>query len=357
MFTLMTKEIIQIIMKKAKGRKMQEEKSYQEIRKDLVQKYKTEIVPKLVMWEKKRGSSLGSTIKILKWAGIIIGGYYAVVVFLAIISSLVVLISGQTEAFQVILALTLFAVFAPLELLPFALIVFFIWLFMYATKANNFQKEVKSYVMPLFCSCFPDLKWVPEKNHLTDFYKSSKIIPSFDTINYDDCFVGSYKGINYIIEEVDASRNGNKCSYPVFHGIIIRFNISKRFKKHTVIYPDILGNSSPSNDLHRTELEDVVFEKKYNVFTNDDVEARYIITPSLMEKLNNVKTSFQASDIYASFYAGVFFLGISTWENLFDYGSIVNSLTDPKPFIKMSEEIISILKLIDHFKLDQNIGM
>ena len=33
---------------------MEEEKSYQEIRRDLVEKYKTEVVPKLAEWEKER---------------------------------------------------------------------------------------------------------------------------------------------------------------------------------------------------------------------------------------------------------------------------------------------------------------
>ena len=343
---------------------MEEEKSYQEIRRDLVQKYKTEVVPKLAELEKNRSSSCNSAkisgIKILKWTGIIVGGYYTIIILLSIVLSLGALLLGYKEAIQYVLAFAIFAVVAPFDLLPFIIIIgLFIWLFKYGTNANKFQKEVKSIVMPIFCSCFPDLRWVPEKEHLTEIYKNLNILPNFDFLEYDDCFVGSYKGINFVIEEVDARVKGKNGSSSVFRGIVIRFkNFNKKFKGHTVIQPAFFSIiSSRNKNLHKTEMEDVVFEKKYNVYTNDDVEARYLITPTFMEKINKIKTVFKSEFVYCAFSCGQFFLSIHCSENLFDYGQIFNSLNDPKPFIKMSEEIISILKLIDYFKLDQDIGM
>ena len=202
--------------------------------------------------------------------------------------------------------------------------------------------------MPLVCSCFSDLKWVPNREHSTKLYISSGLIGFEDPkgMKYDDCFEGTYKDIDFIIEET-----------PYFPGVLIQVRkINKKFKGHTIIFPNYMGEYPPK-DLHYTEFEDVVFEKNYNVFTNDDVEARYLITPTLMERLDNIKVSFDAQFIYSTFYKGMFIMGIRTYDNLFDYASMDKSLIDLKPFIKMSEEIISILKLIDHFKLDQKIGM
>ncbi len=42
-------------------------------------------------------------------------------------------------------------------------------------------------------------------------------------------------------------------------------------------------------------MENVEFEKNFVVFSNDQVEARYILTPSLMEKILKLKTTFKVT--------------------------------------------------------------
>ena len=107
------------------------------------------------------------------------------------------------------------------------------------------------------------------------------------------------------------------------------------------------------NFLHKT----VEFEKKYDVFTDDEVEARYLITPSLMERLNNIKLSFKANKISASFYNDKFFIALHTNKDLFSIGSLTKPAYDPNQIFQMFEEMMSIYRLIDHFKLDQKIGL
>ena len=44
-------------------------------------------------------------------------------------------------------------------------------------------------------------------------------------------------------------------------------------------------------------------------------------------------------------------------RDMFKIGSLFKKVNDEKAFMKMYEELESIIKLIDHFKLDQKIGL
>lgn len=111
------------------------------------------------------------------------------------------------------------------------------------------------------------------------------------------------------------------------------------------------------NKLKHTELEDVEFNRKYDVFTNDEVDARYLITPSFMERLKNMKTAFEADGISCAFFGNLLIVAMSTRKELFSICSLVKPIDDRKQFVQMYEEIVSIIKLIDHFKLNQKIGL
>ena len=40
--------------------------------------------------------------------------------------------------------------------------------------------------------------------------------------------------------------------------------------------------------LQDVKLEDISFDKRFNVYTKDQVEARYLTTPTFMERLKNL---------------------------------------------------------------------
>ena len=133
--------------------------------------------------------------------------------------------------------------------------------------------------------------------------------------------------------------------------------MNKNFTGHTVIKPNSLMHITPSKALRHTELEDIQFEKKFDVFTVDEVEARYLITPSFMERLNEMKVAFTTDKVSCAFYEKYLFVALSTSKDLFSICSLFKKIDDPKQFFTMFEEILSIIKLIDHFKLNQKIGL
>lgn len=255
----------------------------------------------------------------------------------------------------------------------------------YEKAVKCFQKEFKNCIIKLVCNCFPKLSYstyireeilnyngdkigikyyLPQDDLILKKIEDAVIIPDLsaeDNIRFytrpNDYFYGIYKGISFDISEIKVCDDVKT----FFKGMVIRFNINKKIKGHTIIYPDSLMHISPSKNLHHTILEDVEFEKKFDVYTNDDVEARYLITTTFMDRLNNIKMSFDADKIYAAFHNGMLLLGLNTKLDLFDFDEISYIKKEPLPynlhFIKTLEGLISIYKLIDYFKLDQKIGL
>ena len=224
---------------------------------------------------------------------------------------------------------------------------------------KSFERKIKSKIMPTVCSCFDNLKWttIKETHISSDFYRMARAIGSYNRSSFDDIFIGSYKDVDFNIVEAEYRRKGRKSDITVFDGVIIDLDMNKNFTGHTVIAPDSIAHFSPSKKLRHTVLEDVVFEKKFDVFTDDEVEARYLITPSFMERLNNIKVAFKADKIGAVFYLNRLLIVIHTRKDLFSLCSLLKPVDDNRQFFQMYEEIISIIKLIDHFKLDQKIGL
>ena len=226
---------------------------------------------------------------------------------------------------------------------------------------KKFENEIKQKIMPYVCKCLGDLKWKYAQCSFEQLLCKSGIIDRYNRVSYDDSFTGIYKDINYEICETSfyykTGTGKNSSTRTVFKGVMIKLDMNKSFTGNTVIRPDTLKHASPAANLKHTTLEDVVFEKKFDVFTDDEVEARYLITPSFMERLNNMKTAFSADRVSCAFYDKYLLVGLHTSKDLFSICSLKEPVNDGKQFFTMFEEILSIIKLIDHFKLNQKIGL
>lgn len=226
---------------------------------------------------------------------------------------------------------------------------------------KKFENEIKQKIMPYVCKCLGDLKWKYAQCSFEQLLCKSGIIDRYNRVSYDDSFTGIYKDINYEICETSfyykTGTGKNSSTRTVFKGVMIKLDMNKSFTGNTVIRPDTLKHASPAANLKHTTLEDVVFEKKFDVFTDDEVEARYLITPSFMERLNNMKTAFSADRVSCAFIEKYLLVGLHTSKDLFSICSLKEPVNDGKQFFTMFEEILSIIKLIDHFKLNQKIGL
>ena len=112
----------------------------------------------------------------------------------------------------------------------------------------------------------------------------------------------------------------------LFLGLLIALAVFKLFidickKRNSMSF-------SLKND--KIELEDIKFSKRFNVYSKNQVEARYLVTPSFMERFLNLTTAFGTKKAKCAFFEDKIMIAISTTRNLFETGNLFTSLRNNK---------------------------
>ena len=142
--------------------------------------------------------------------------------------------------------------------------------------------------------------------------------------------------------------------------LMAEFEIPKNFSGNTCIYEKAATAKKlifkSKNGMEPVHLEDIKFSELYNVFSTDQIEARYLLTTAFIERFLNIKTAFKADYIRAEFLNNKLILVIGVSKDLFAMGN-VSKKTTGKTFVELFEELYSVLELIDTLKLNQKTGL
>lgn len=109
-------------------------------------------------------------------------------------------------------------------------------------------------------------------------------------------------------------------------------------------------------------LEDPKFNKRFSVYSYNQVEARYLCTPAFMDRLYNLKTVFGANKLKCSFYNNSdgepkLMIVIHTKKDLFELGDINKPIYEDTAIFEFYKEINSVYQIIDTLKLDSKTEM
>ena len=235
--------------------------------------------------------------------------------------------------------------------------------------SKSYRKEYKKRIITRITAFVDEgLTYTPEGTIPKSEFVKSEIFPlSCDRFNGEDHFRGKLGKTDIEFSEVVAkhrntSRSGSnkKDNYSIiFRGLFIIADFNKHFRTHTVVLPDTaerlfgkFGQALQSISLNRGELirlEDPVFEKEFCVYGDDQVEARYILTPSLMERILTFKRKWNTT-VYLSFLDSKVYIAIKMFKNLFEtrlFKSVVdyNFMEDNLRFLTLLTEIVEDLNL------------
>lgn len=97
-------------------------------------------------------------------------------------------------------------------------------------------------------------------------------------------------------------------------------------------------------------LEDIEFHKKFDVKAHNQIEARYLMTPSFIEQFNDLKFAFKAQKIDCYCWKDNILFVIYTKKNLFEFANLNKPLTNTDEINNFFTELDSIYKMIDYFK-------
>ena len=185
------------------------------------------------------------------------------------------------------------------------------------------------------------------------------ILPSYNRETCTDHVSGKVEDVPFEIIEahlIHRSRNrkNETTDTTVFRGLLARFDFPKPFKARTLVLADrgaifnALGGLFGSDE--RVRLEDPRFEKAFEVYSPDQIEARYLLTPAFMERLLSLKARVDCS-LCAAFDQGQLWLAIdgrreyfprfSVWRDLRRADQIRGLLRD----INLISDIARLLRL------------
>lgn len=242
---------------------------------------------------------------------------------------------------------------------------------LYKFLTKNYTKEFKEKIIkPLIhaidntLSYFSDT-YLPQKHFI-----SSEIFTSHpDRISGNDYVSGKIDGINIEFSDLHAEKKhkdskGRESWNTIFQGLFIVSEFNKHFKGKTVILPDsaqntfgdVIGGWLQSNNFSRSELvkmDNSTFEKEFVVYSTNQIEARYILSHALMEKLLTFKQKSR-HPLYVSFVGGSIYMAISYNKDLFE-PSVFHSLLDYKIAMEYVKTLHLAISVVEELKLNQKL--
>lgn len=229
----------------------------------------------------------------------------------------------------------------------------------------SYHQKVKSGLFSEVFKFLGEFDYVPEGRDEMERYKKFCIVPGHTSSKTEDLVCGKYKDVSLRFEEMDLVRKSGKHRKTVFKGAVILFSFNKKFNGQTIVKRDIgkIGNffSGKSNStlrsLERVSLEDPEFEEMFEVYSNDQVEARYLLTTSFMERLKKLLEFFQSKKIEASFCENELFLMFNGSSDLFEPGSIFKEINLVSECRTVIEQMNLIFDVVNVLKLDQKTGL
>ncbi|WP_394147979.1 DUF3137 domain-containing protein [Shewanella atlantica] len=229
----------------------------------------------------------------------------------------------------------------------------------------RYRSDVKEQVFPRIFRYFGD-DFIFSSTHRMSIseLKRSKLLPGYEDAHFEDYVQGTYKGVGIAINELkltkEVRRDKRNETKTVFSGVMVQLGCHKSFSGHTVVVRNrgslINFLSDSFKRLSRVKLEDPRFEKLFDVFSSDQVEARYLLTVAFMERLQELANCF-SGQFQCAFYEDKLLIMLASRENRFELGSIFNGATFEYEFSQINREMKQLFAMIEVLKLDEYTGL
>jgi hypothetical protein len=205
-------------------------------------------------------------------------------------------------------------------------------------KINLYKKKVGGKIYPLIFRFFGSDYRYKDEEYLDLYSKvpglrslsDHKIIPYYNkkssNTKFEGYVKGTYKGVTLEhVQNVKLRRDNSSWTdtltylrsaffmffnlhMTAYKGILITLTMNKNFSGETIVKKDngLLGRwfsrkyIKTIEGLENIKLEDPVFEKKFEVYSNDQIEARYLLSTSFMARLLQLAELFPSKKILST---------------------------------------------------------
>jgi hypothetical protein len=158
----------------------------------------------------------------------------------------------------------------------------------------------------------------------------------------------------YIFKGIVSNKSADNMHH-TYRGMFCWLTFKKKLKGHTVVLPKSQGAkldrliSFKFKEEQKIKLEDPRFTEQFSVYSTDQVEARYVLSPVLMERIVALKEKFN-QPILLSFHDRQMFMAVKNENGMFSFPSgKLNALTTVE---ELSRDIETALDIASELALN-----
>ena len=256
-----------------------------------------------------------------------------------------------------LLILKLEGIFGPIVIVVVSVIIFI-------TCINNkskifsffYKEEVVDEIIHAFC---PNATYSPNNGVSEDLFRNSGLFTSPNRYHAEDLIEGCLDKTSFICSEVHAeerrarsTKNGVQYYWEdIFKGFLFIADFHKEFQGETTVLRDSFFKIKMGAS--RVKMENPDFEKVFDVFSTNQIEARYLIIPSMMERMLKLDSNFKKG-ITISFRDSTILVAIPDSKNRFE-ADVWSSLSDMSILKSDFAVLQSLLDIVDELNLNTRI--
>jgi len=228
-----------------------------------------------------------------------------------------------------------------------------------STTNRILRKDYKNNILPKVLKFInSDFEYIPRQKISKAVFEKSLLFPHEISVVEGEDFM-RFKIGDTDIMFCEAEVYGYGLDSKMFDGIFISTSFNKSFNSETFIFPKkstslfrkirfkLLGSS------YEVKLEDPEFEKEFIVLSEDQVESRYILTTSLMERILDYKRKLN-TELGFSFISKRLYCTIPNSKNLFE-PALFETFMDFNFILQSYEPIILYTSIVADLNLNLRI--
>ena len=250
-----------------------------------------------------------------------------------------------------LLILKLEGIFGPIVIVVISVIIFITCI---NNKSKIFSSFYKEEVVDEIIHAYSPNDGVSE-----DLFRNSGLFTSPDRYHAEDLIEGCLDKTSFICSEVHAeerrarsTKNGVQYYWEdIFKGFLFIADFHKEFQGETTVLRDSFFKIKMGAS--RVKMESPDFEKVFDVFSTNQIEARYLITPSMMERMLKLDSNFKKG-ITISFRNSTILVAIPDSKNRFE-ADVWSSLSDMSILTSDFAVLQSLLEIVDELNLNTRI--
>lgn len=225
---------------------------------------------------------------------------------------------------------------------------------LYSASRKKYVKEFKNVIgIPVLNSIFDSAAYYPERGFTKEEFKMARLIKWRSDFNYrtEDLIEGVHRGVRFRQADLRITHTTgsgkNRRTVVDVDGRIWKFDCPKQVNSRVLIVKD-WNHAGLEGGLKKVEMENVEFNKLFNVYAEDAHSAFYVLTPHFMEYIKSLHGHARA--IYISFDGVNLYFMQSGTGGIFEPSS--TRLDVQAEVTKAQNELQVINKIIDALKID-----